>query len=87
MDINGIISAIGVGIVLGVLGRLVVRGYQPVGCIMTILLGILGGFVGWWLGKDVFALSNDFLVFLVQVAASALLIALFLAIVGRRSYD
>ncbi|MCZ4120994.1 GlsB/YeaQ/YmgE family stress response membrane protein [Streptomyces sp. H39-S7] len=46
MEISGIISAVIIGIIIGVLGRLVVPGRQRIGIIWTILVGILAAFIG-----------------------------------------
>ncbi|MBC9724210.1 GlsB/YeaQ/YmgE family stress response membrane protein [Streptomyces sp. TRM68367] len=46
MEISGIISAIVVGIVIGVLGRLVVPGRQRIGMLRTVLVGIVAALVG-----------------------------------------
>ncbi|WP_212914972.1 GlsB/YeaQ/YmgE family stress response membrane protein [Streptomyces sp. TS71-3] len=46
MGIAGVFSAIVIGIVIGVLGRLVVPGRQHIGVIWTILVGIVAAFVG-----------------------------------------
>ncbi|MFG3182125.1 GlsB/YeaQ/YmgE family stress response membrane protein [Streptomyces nigra] len=46
MEISGIISAVVIGIVIGVLGRLVVPGRQRIGVLWTILVGIAAAFVG-----------------------------------------
>ncbi|WP_338702829.1 GlsB/YeaQ/YmgE family stress response membrane protein [Streptomyces sp. Q6] len=46
MDISGIISAIVIGVIIGVLGRLVIPGRQRIGIIWTILVGIAAAFVG-----------------------------------------
>ncbi|WP_405775893.1 GlsB/YeaQ/YmgE family stress response membrane protein [Streptomyces sp. NBC_00859] len=46
MEIAGIISAIVIGIVIGVLGRLVVPGRQRIGILLTIVVGIVAAFVG-----------------------------------------
>lgn len=40
------ISAIVIGIVIGVLGRLVVPGRQRIGILWTILIGIVAAFIG-----------------------------------------
>ena len=37
------------GLVAGILAKLIIPG-NPAGCIVTILLGIAGAFVGGWLG-------------------------------------
>ncbi|GAA0492682.1 MULTISPECIES: GlsB/YeaQ/YmgE family stress response membrane protein [Streptomyces] len=46
MEISGIISAIVIGIVIGVLGRLVVPGRQRIGVLWTIAVGIVAAFIG-----------------------------------------
>ncbi|MEV6865649.1 GlsB/YeaQ/YmgE family stress response membrane protein [Streptosporangium subroseum] len=46
MEVTGIISALIVGIVIGVLGRLVVPGRQSIPIWLTIVIGIIAAFVG-----------------------------------------
>ncbi|MBV7700488.1 GlsB/YeaQ/YmgE family stress response membrane protein [Streptomyces sp. TRM70350] len=46
MEISGIISALLIGVVIGVLGRLVLPGRQRIGVLWTILVGIAAAFVG-----------------------------------------
>ena len=46
MSIEGLVSAIVVGLVLGLLGRLLVPGRQPIGCLLTIVVGILAAILG-----------------------------------------
>ncbi|MCX4977254.1 MULTISPECIES: GlsB/YeaQ/YmgE family stress response membrane protein [unclassified Streptomyces] len=46
MEISGIISAIIIGIIIGVLGRLVVPGRQRIGILLTIVVGIVAALVG-----------------------------------------
>ncbi len=38
------------GLVVGAIARLLMPGRQPLGIIVTILLGIAGSFVGGWIG-------------------------------------
>jgi uncharacterized membrane protein YeaQ/YmgE (transglycosylase-associated protein family) len=59
MQADNFFSAIVVGLVIGGLGRLAVPGRQPIGCLMTLLIGIVGAVAGlavaraadvnWWL--------------------------------------
>ena len=49
-----IISLIVVGLIAGALARLIVPGHQNIGIGMTILLGIIGSFVGGFLGFLIF---------------------------------
>lgn len=46
MEITSIVSAILIGLVIGVLGRLVVPGRQRVGLLLTILVGMVAAMVG-----------------------------------------
>ncbi|MEO6999275.1 MAG: GlsB/YeaQ/YmgE family stress response membrane protein [Terracoccus sp.] len=49
-----IISAIVVGLIAGALARLIVPGKQDLSIPMTILLGIVGSFIGGFLGYLLF---------------------------------
>ena len=42
------------GLVAGTLAKFLVPGRDPSGCIITILLGIVGAFIGGWLGTRFF---------------------------------
>ncbi|MFD9493340.1 GlsB/YeaQ/YmgE family stress response membrane protein [Streptomyces sp. NPDC060005] len=46
MEISGIISAVVIGIIIGILGRLVVPGRQRIGILLTIVVGIVAAFIG-----------------------------------------
>jgi uncharacterized membrane protein YeaQ/YmgE (transglycosylase-associated protein family) len=50
-----IIWLILLGLIVGVVARLIVPGRQPLGLIATALLGIVGAYVGGTLGSVVFA--------------------------------
>ena len=88
MTITGIISAILIGIVVGVIGRLVVPGRQPIGFLVTILVGIVSAFIGTALARmmGIPTMTNgiDWLELLVQVIVAALGVALVSALMGRR---
>lgn len=88
MTITGIISAILIGIVVGVLGRLVLPGKQPIGMLVTILVGIVSAFLGTALARAIgipTATSGvDWLELLVQVVVAAIGVALVATLMGRR---
>ncbi|WP_432030149.1 GlsB/YeaQ/YmgE family stress response membrane protein [Streptomyces sp. 1222.5] len=46
MEISGVISAIVIGLVIGVLGRLVVPGRQHIGVLWTVAVGIVAALLG-----------------------------------------
>ncbi len=88
MTVTGIVSAILIGIVVGVLGRLVLPGKQPIGMLVTILVGIVSAFIGTALARalGIPTATNgvDWLELLVQVIVAALGVALVASLMGRR---
>lgn len=88
MTITGVITAILIGIVVGVLGRLVLPGRQPIGFLVTILVGIVSAFIGTAIARAIgipTATSGiDWLELLVQVIVAAIGVALVAALMGRR---
>ena len=54
-----IVSLVIVGLVAGFLARLLVPGPDPMGILATILLGIVGSFVGGFLGYLIFDKDLD----------------------------
>ena len=73
-----ILGLIVIGIVIGVLARLVLPGRQRIGMVMTVLLGIAGALVGGIVASaigegDIFELN--FIGTIVGIVAAALLIA------------
>jgi uncharacterized membrane protein YeaQ/YmgE (transglycosylase-associated protein family) len=88
MTITGIISAILIGLVLGVLGRLVVPGKQHIPIWLTILVGIGAALLGTALARAMGIATAtqgiDWLELLVQVVVAAIGVAIVGAIFGRR---
>ncbi|MDQ1013887.1 GlsB/YeaQ/YmgE family stress response membrane protein [Streptomyces afghaniensis] len=77
MEIDGIISAIVIGIVI-VLGRLVVPGRQRIGILWTILVGILAALAGSAIAAafDVADTNGvDWVEWLIQIGLAALGVA------------
>lgn len=81
------ISAIVIGIVIGVLGRLVVPGRQRIGILWTILIGIVAAFIGTGIaaGLDVADTDGvDWVEWLIQIAVAALGVAALSKVKVRR---
>ncbi|MBD9725245.1 GlsB/YeaQ/YmgE family stress response membrane protein [Streptomyces caniscabiei] len=75
MEIDGIISAIVIGIVIGVLGRLVVPGRQRIGILLTILVGIVAALIGSAIAAGIGVADTgglDWIEWLIQIALAAL---------------
>lgn len=87
MGITGIISAIVVGLVIGLLGRLLVRGRQNINILVTIIIGIAAAFLGTgiakWVGVDDTP-GIDWIELIFQVGLAAILVALVAGLFGRR---
>jgi uncharacterized membrane protein YeaQ/YmgE (transglycosylase-associated protein family) len=88
MTITGVITAILIGIVVGVLGRLIVPGRQNISVLVTVLVGIVAAFLGTALARalGIPTVTNgiDWLELLVQVIVAAVGVALVSALMGRR---
>ena len=84
MTIIGLIIA---GAIIGVLARLFMPGRQPIGVLITVILGILGVLIGWWLAGvlGVQATSGiDWIRWIISIVVAAVLIAVYISITGRR---
>ncbi|WP_346845210.1 GlsB/YeaQ/YmgE family stress response membrane protein [uncultured Rothia sp.] len=54
----GIISWIVLGLIAGALAKLIMPGKQGGGILVTMVLGIVGAFLGGWIGTFIPGLSN-----------------------------
>ncbi|OIJ62493.1 GlsB/YeaQ/YmgE family stress response membrane protein [Streptomyces mangrovisoli] len=78
MEISGVISAIVIGIVIGVLGRLVVPGRQHIGILWTIVIGIVAAFIGSAVAAGLGVADTngvDWVEWLIQIALAAIGVA------------
>ena len=85
---TGIIIAIIVGAIVGVLARLVLPGKQNISMLLTVLVGIVGAFLGTVLcralGIPTATNGIDWLELFVQIAVAAVGVALVSGTMGRR---
>jgi uncharacterized membrane protein YeaQ/YmgE (transglycosylase-associated protein family) len=51
MEFNGVLAWIVFGLIAGALAKLLTPGRDPGGCILTMLLGVVGAFLGGFLGR------------------------------------
>jgi uncharacterized membrane protein YeaQ/YmgE (transglycosylase-associated protein family) len=54
LDIASLLGYILIGLVVGLLARLIVPGPTPIGVVGTVLIGVIGAIVGGWLAGEVF---------------------------------
>ena len=82
----GIISAIIIGLIIGVLGRLVVPGRQNMPIWLTILIGVGAALLGTVIARSTGVADTngiDWIEVLIQVALAALAVALVSGMAGR----
>ncbi|MEU2053270.1 GlsB/YeaQ/YmgE family stress response membrane protein [Streptomyces bungoensis] len=78
MEISGVLSAIVIGIVIGVLGRLVVPGRQHIGILWTIVVGIVAALLGSAIAAGLGVANTsgpDWIEWLIQIALAAVGVA------------
>ncbi|MEU3980749.1 GlsB/YeaQ/YmgE family stress response membrane protein [Streptomyces sp. NPDC026672] len=78
MEIAGIISAIVIGIIIGVLGRLVVPGRQHIGIVLTIVVGIVAALLGSAIAAGLGVADTDgpdWIEWFIQIALAAVGVA------------
>ncbi|MEU6394934.1 GlsB/YeaQ/YmgE family stress response membrane protein [Streptomyces sp. NPDC046939] len=87
MEISGLVSAIVIGIVIGVLGRLALPGRQRIGVLATILVGVVAAFLGSAVAAG-FGVQEtrgvDWIEWLIQIGLAALGVSLLDRGRGRR---
>lgn len=74
-----------IGLVAGVIGKLIMPGRDPGGCIVTILLGIAGallaGFVAQAMGRSV---EGGFMSYAAAVAGAVVILFIYRLMIGNR---
>ena len=78
----GILSWIVFGLIAGIIAKLLMPGRDPGGCIITMLLGVAGAFVGGFLyrlvsGTEVLHFRFDFRSFAIAVLGAVVVLAVY----------
>ncbi|HEX6351412.1 GlsB/YeaQ/YmgE family stress response membrane protein [Actinophytocola sp.] len=87
MAVSGIISAIVVGLIIGVLGRFVAPGKQKIPIWLTIIVGIVAAFLGTAIARGIGYADTDgfdWLELITQVIVAALGVTVAASVTGRR---
>ena len=80
----GFIGWIVVGLIAGVLAKLIMPGKDPGGFIVTILIGIAGGLVGGFIGSSLGIGGNSNVVNVLIATAGAILLLVIYRLFRRR---
>ncbi|GGU07679.1 transglycosylase [Actinomadura citrea] len=89
MNITGIITAIVIGGVIGALGRLLLPGRQPIGVIMTVIVGIVAALIGTAVAQKVGVSTTrgiDWIELVFQIGLAMLGVAIVAALRARRGH-
>ncbi|MEO8440277.1 MAG: GlsB/YeaQ/YmgE family stress response membrane protein [Spartobacteria bacterium] len=74
-----------IGLIVGVIAKLLMPGKDPGGCIITILLGIAGAFIAGYLGRVLgWYEPGQPAGFIASVIGAMLLLLIYRLIVGKR---
>ena len=84
----GIVSFLVFGLIAGAVARLVTPGRQAIGCLPTLVLGIVGAFLGGLIGNEVLGYKDHFGwhlgPFLLAVVGAVIVLLALEALSGRR---
>ncbi|MFJ6087767.1 GlsB/YeaQ/YmgE family stress response membrane protein [Streptomyces sp. NPDC092369] len=85
----GIIAWIIIGLLAGAIAKLLMPGKDPGGIIVTMLIGIVGGLLGGWLGKVIFGVDSidgffDLSTWIAAIVGSLILLLLYRVVTGNR---
>jgi uncharacterized membrane protein YeaQ/YmgE (transglycosylase-associated protein family) len=84
--VGTIIGLIIAGIIIGALARLFMPGRQAIGMIATIVVGIIGTLVGYWIAAALgVAETNgiDWIRWIISIIVAVILVAITASIMGR----
>ena len=85
MTITGILVTCLIGLAVGAIAKLLMPGKDPGGCIITILLGIAGAWLGTFLGQFLFQNQSYAAGWIMSIVGAMLLLLLYRLIFGKRS--
>ncbi|MGI9089408.1 MAG: GlsB/YeaQ/YmgE family stress response membrane protein [Chthoniobacterales bacterium] len=85
MTISGILITCLIGLVVGAIAKLLMPGKDPGGCIITILLGIAGAWLGTFLGRAMFGGPNYIAGWIMSIIGAMILLLIYRMIFGRRA--
>ncbi len=74
---TGWIGTLIIGLIIGVIAKFLMPGRDPGGCIVTIIIGLVGSFIGGLLGKLLFVNSNYAAGWIMSVIGAMILLFLY----------
>lgn len=85
MDLRAILVTCIIGLVVGVIAKLLMPGRDPGGCIITMLLGIAGAWLGTFVGRATFGGEGYTARWIMSIAGAMILLLIYRIIFGKRA--
>jgi uncharacterized membrane protein YeaQ/YmgE (transglycosylase-associated protein family) len=88
MEVTGIITALVIGLIIGVLGRIVAPGRQNIPLWLTLVVGVVAALVGTLIASALGVAATrgiDWIELIIQVALAAIGVSVVAGIYHRRS--
>ncbi len=84
MNLTAILTTCIIGLVIGAIAKLLMPGKDPGGCIITMLLGIAGAWLGSFIGRITFGGDNYVAGWIISIVGAMLLLLIYRLIIGKR---
>jgi uncharacterized membrane protein YeaQ/YmgE (transglycosylase-associated protein family) len=82
----GIIATLIIGLVIGIVARFLMPGRDPMGFVMTAILGIIGAWLGSFIGERLGMYhQGEPAGFLMSVLGAVIVLAIYRMVVGRKT--
>jgi uncharacterized membrane protein YeaQ/YmgE (transglycosylase-associated protein family) len=85
MESRGWLLTIIIGLVAGVLAKLIMPGKDPGGILVTILIGIVGSFIGTFIGSRLWGGEGYQSGLIMSIVGALILLGIWRLISGRRT--
>lgn len=83
MDVNGIISAIIVGAIIGALARLIKPGRQNISIVLTIVIGIVAALLGGFIAAQLLGTTSFIITIIIQLVLAVIGVGIVAGASGR----
>ncbi|ALC27318.1 GlsB/YeaQ/YmgE family stress response membrane protein [Streptomyces bacillaris] len=85
-----IIAWILIGLFAGAIAKALMPGKDPGGCLLTMVIGIVGGLLGGWLGKVIFGVDSidgffSLSTWIAAIVGSVIILLLYRLVSGQRT--
>jgi uncharacterized membrane protein YeaQ/YmgE (transglycosylase-associated protein family) len=73
------------GLIVGAVAKFLMPGRDPGGCIVTMIIGLIGSAIGGFLARMLGIEGGNFIGFIFAVIGSVILLVLYRIIIGKRT--